>query len=42
MRLIRPNTNRTRCPNCGGHLASIDHGLRECEQCGRKQKETTP
>jgi|LGVE01.1.fsa_nt_gb hypothetical protein len=29
--------NLTRCPNCGGHLASIDHGLRECEQCGRIQ-----
>lgn len=25
------------CPNCGGHLANIDHGLRECEQCGRIQ-----
>jgi hypothetical protein len=23
------------CPNCNGHLASIDNGLRECEQCGR-------
>ncbi|APG24082.1 hypothetical protein [Syntrophotalea acetylenica] len=25
---------RANCPNCGGHLANIGSGLRECEQCG--------
>jgi tRNA(Ile2) C34 agmatinyltransferase TiaS len=27
------------CPNCNGHLASIGQDLRECEDCGKIQKE---
>jgi len=30
------------CPNCNGHLANIGQGLRECEQCGKIQKEENP
>jgi len=29
-----PHPFATTCTNCGGHLANIDNGLRECEQCG--------